>query len=232
MKKIIGIYRLTNPKGKIYIGQSINIHKRWSQYRNLVRNSMGLKLYNSLQKYGPSNHTFEILEVCTVGELAHKEGYYKKVHNCVIDGLNTKPEDDRYGTHSQETIDLIRKKCREAAKHKTYSEEWKANMKQKKTGHSCYKSEERSRKIGDAHRGKKVSEEVKRKIYTDQWREINKQSHKFQEKKVLQISLQGEIVQLWDSITLAKIVTGIKGIGNALTGRAKTAGKFIWKYHE
>jgi group I intron endonuclease len=232
MKKIIGIYKLTNPVGKIYIGQSIDIHKRWYAYNRLIRTSMGLKLFNSLKKYSPENHTFEIIEECIVDELIIKETFYKKMYNCVENGLNSKYEDDRSGPHTQETKHLISKKCLEAAKIRVYTDEWRINMKQKKTGHICYKSEERSRKIGLAHKGKIVSNETKARLYTEQWKEKNIQSHKFQEKKVSQFTLNGDFVKLWDSINIAKKTTGIGGINNALTGRAKTAGNFIWKYYE
>ena len=49
MNKNIGIYKITNPKGKVYIGQSININKRWNAYRNLKLKSQ-TKLLNSLKK--------------------------------------------------------------------------------------------------------------------------------------------------------------------------------------
>ena len=28
-----GIYKITNPNGKVYIGQSIDIDKRWNKYK-------------------------------------------------------------------------------------------------------------------------------------------------------------------------------------------------------
>ena len=37
----IGIYKITSPTRKIYIGQSINIEKRQSQYRNLNKKGIG-----------------------------------------------------------------------------------------------------------------------------------------------------------------------------------------------
>ena len=56
----IGIYKLTSPSGKVYIGQSWDIFKRFNKYKNLncIRQS---KLYNSLKKYGFENHIREIL---------------------------------------------------------------------------------------------------------------------------------------------------------------------------
>ena len=32
---IVGIYKITNPKGKVYIGQSVDIERRFFRYRNI-----------------------------------------------------------------------------------------------------------------------------------------------------------------------------------------------------
>jgi hypothetical protein len=32
---IVGIYKITSPSGKVYIGQSINIERRIKEYKNL-----------------------------------------------------------------------------------------------------------------------------------------------------------------------------------------------------
>lgn len=228
MKKV-GIYKITNPKGKVYIGQSIDIIKRWNVYRYLIRSSMGNKIFNSLKKYGPDNHTFEILEECTKDQLSVREVYYKTKYNSIADGLNLKLEDDRYGPHSQETKDLISKKCKEAAKKKVYTAEFRLKMKKAKTNHPCYKNPERNRKIGNAHRGKVMSQETKDKIYTEDWRRKNKEQHKKSYKPVEQYDLNGNLIKVYESKTEAIKQTGI-GMGNALVGRAKTAGGFIWKY--
>lgn len=60
MKKIVGIYKITSPSGKVYIGQSANVLKRLSYYKNHGC-SRQPKLYASLSKYGFSNHTFQII---------------------------------------------------------------------------------------------------------------------------------------------------------------------------
>jgi len=66
MVKIIGIYKIINPKGKIYIGQSTNIKNRKRVYRFFKSyvNSIGPIIYNSLKKYGFENHNFEVV-FCT-----------------------------------------------------------------------------------------------------------------------------------------------------------------------
>lgn len=57
-----GIYKITNPKGSIYIGQSKNIVERITRYKKLQCCKFQLLLYRSFLKYGIENHTFEILE--------------------------------------------------------------------------------------------------------------------------------------------------------------------------
>jgi len=60
-KPICGIYQITNQiNGKIYIGQSIDIERRWNQHK-YGKGSIILK--NAISKYGVDNFKFEILEV-------------------------------------------------------------------------------------------------------------------------------------------------------------------------
>lgn len=51
-------------------------------------------------------------------------------------------------------------------------------------------------------------------------------------KSILQFTLDGVFVKEWESIKSAAETFGVKdcSISNALTGRKKTAGGFIWKY--
>ena len=63
---MIGIYKITSPNNNIYIGQSINIEKRFVQYKKLRSCCNQIKLYNSFVKYGVDNHIFEIIEECNI----------------------------------------------------------------------------------------------------------------------------------------------------------------------
>lgn len=93
MKKeiIIGIYRITSPAGKIYIGQSIDINKRWYDYKCLLCKNQP-KLYNSFKKYGVENHKFDIVHICEydISILEYWEDYYINLFNATNrdSGLN------------------------------------------------------------------------------------------------------------------------------------------------
>jgi len=103
----IGIYKIINPKGKIYIGKSKNIENRWNDYIKIQRCSQQRKLYYSLKKYGSENHIFEIIEKCLIEECNNKEKYWIKFYNSVEIGLNLTEGGDG-GTISKESQELRR----------------------------------------------------------------------------------------------------------------------------
>jgi group I intron endonuclease len=89
MAEIIGIYKITNPENKIYVGKSINIKKRWIGYKNLFCEQQPL-LYESFKKHGVENHKFEVLCECEKSQLNVLEIYYIKYYNSfnINKGLN------------------------------------------------------------------------------------------------------------------------------------------------
>lgn len=82
------IYKITNPKGKIYIGQTIDLHRRKQQYKNCQIKTQRI-LYNSIKKYGFDSHTFEVILECEYRELDKWERHYQILYETVgINGLN------------------------------------------------------------------------------------------------------------------------------------------------
>jgi group I intron endonuclease len=106
---MIGIYKIDNPLGKSYIGQSIKIETRFSRYKNLKCKDQP-KIYNSLVKYGAENHVFSVLLECTQNELNDKEIYYIEKYDTVKKGLNIK-QGGHSGLHSVETKEKMSKKA-------------------------------------------------------------------------------------------------------------------------
>jgi len=79
---MVGIYKITSPSGKVYIGQSTDIQRRKLAYAksNKRRQECQPKLYNSIAKYGFENHLFEVIhelpEDASAEELTKYEQFY------------------------------------------------------------------------------------------------------------------------------------------------------------
>ena len=209
---MIGIYKITSPSGKIYIGQSVNIQSRFSAYMRLSNCSEQHKLYRSFLKYGVEFHIFEVLEECVIEKLNQQERYWQDFYNAVVEGLNCMLTGvgDRIGSHSQQTIE----KMRIAAKGKP-------------------KSLEHAEKIRQARLGTKQSQETiqKRKRTQEPMHSSEEWLAKIPRKPVVQLK-DSQIVAEYPSIRKAKRVTGITTIGDCLAGRVKKAGGFVWKYRD
>ena len=73
---MIGIYRITNLiNGKTYVGQSVNIEKRFWDHR-CVSHESNKHLKYALMKYGKENFKYEVLEECSAEMLDEREIYY------------------------------------------------------------------------------------------------------------------------------------------------------------
>jgi len=122
---MIGIYKVTSPAKKIYIGQSVDIKSRLSKYKKLNCKSQP-KLYRSLLKYGVDNHIFETIIECEVSELNDKERYYQELYNCVEIGLNCMLQ--RTDNKRQLMSDETKLKISKTTKGKVFSKETKLKL--------------------------------------------------------------------------------------------------------
>lgn len=85
---MIGIYKITSPSGRVYIGQSNNICKRKEVYKNNRCYSQN-RIYNSILKYGFDNHKFEVIEECEIEKLNEREREWQDFYNVIgKKGLN------------------------------------------------------------------------------------------------------------------------------------------------
>jgi group I intron endonuclease len=166
---MIGIYKITNPKNRIYIGQSVNINSRFYSYKSLKCKSQP-KIYKSLLKYGIENHKFEIILECEENQLNDLERYWQELYNSVENGLNclyTKTN-DRSGKSSEETKLKISLNNTRPFLGKKHTEESKIkmsnSMKGKQSRLGAKLSEETKLKISNSHKGKKLSKETKLKM--------------------------------------------------------------------
>lgn len=113
---MVGIYKITSPTGRVYIGQSWNIKNRWNAHRCVKHTTMAVGL--SLRKYGTRAHVFEVLhelpEDITQSVLDNYEAIYiDAFRNCGFDLMNIK-EPGSSGRHAPETLKIM------SEKRKTY----------------------------------------------------------------------------------------------------------------
>ena len=89
---MIGIYKIENIiNHKKYIGQSVDIVKRWQYHKAIYKTLDHSKLYASMRKYGLDNFSFEILEECTIDKLNEREIYWIDYYNTYKNGYNSTP---------------------------------------------------------------------------------------------------------------------------------------------
>lgn len=105
---MVGIYKITSPSGKVYIGQSWDIKDRWRNHGRDFRNKVKkTKLYSSMEKYGFDTHIFEVIHLLPADSVQKDLDYFElqylriyKSHG--IELLNIK-EGGCGGKHSPET---------------------------------------------------------------------------------------------------------------------------------
>lgn len=81
-----GIYRIKNTiTGKIYVGSSTNINKRWINHKSELLNQIhhNSHLQRSWNKYGNENFEFSVIEeVEDFDQLLIREQYYLDLTQC------------------------------------------------------------------------------------------------------------------------------------------------------
>lgn len=124
----IGIYKIENPDGLIYIGQSKDLDRRIRSYKNMKSRNQ-TKLKHSIDKYGWEFHKIEIIEFCNITELNNRERYWQDCYNSMINGLNCSliASDDKKGVLSQETKDNLSI----SLKGRVFNQDWKDKLSKK-----------------------------------------------------------------------------------------------------
>ena len=187
---MIGIYKITSPSGKVYIGQTIDHERRFKHYKNLKCKQQP-RLYKSLLKYGVDNHKFHFIFESSIEQLTQWERHFQELYNSTgKEGLNCilVKTDEFSGGHSQETKDKISESLKgykpsqkqvdrliEYNKTRVISDETRYKLGNGNRGKSP--SKETIDKLIVARTGLKRSEETKRKMSesaklrcTDEWK--------------------------------------------------------------
>jgi group I intron endonuclease len=245
---MIGIYKITNPKGKIYIGQSKNIERRWEEYNKLRRCKNQIKLYNSLLLYTPNNHKFEIIEECNADQLDEREIYWGSYYNVLTEaGLNLKLGNGR-GKVSNET----KLKISTANKGKAGKYERTNHIKAltgKANSIKIFQFERNGKLVQEWESIAKAELEFGKGI-KDNLAKTTKSSHGFiwsysnifpgyntlhgNNIKIIQKSKEKYIIKEWNSLSEIEKTLGYptSNISSCCRGKQKSAYGYIWKYKE
>ena len=110
---ICGIYGIKNHvNGKMYVGQAVNIYKRWKDHIDDLNENKhyNLHLQRSWNLYGKENFDFFILEECQKEDLNKKEIFYVDKFDAYTYGYNqTRGGDGSLGYKHND--DVIEKMC-------------------------------------------------------------------------------------------------------------------------
>lgn len=194
-----------------YIGIGSDIKGRYT--RAYQKNNRNVDWYSIIKQ---TSYKVEImLDGLPLNQLYESEKFFINYYGRVQDGglLVNKSLGGKFGKlGTKDSIETRLKKSLAAQQPKT--ECWKKSQSISRKGKPRGKlswlenNKERSDKISKALRGNTNREK----------------------KPILQLDINNNLINEYNSITEALSLTKIKGIGNALTNRAKTAGGYVWKY--
>lgn len=202
-----GIYKVTSPTNKVYIGQTINLSRRESEYKKIQCKAQP-KLFYSLKKHGWEQHKFEIVEYCALEQLNEREVYWKKYFINEL-GWNKVLFCELYDNGGGPKSESTRKKIGESNKGipKPRSEETKQKHKQ-------------TLKDGGFWWGHKLGGKGTPRIKL--------------KKPVLQYDLQGNFIKEWTSQSDAEMNYSKDrdkdNIGACCRGKQKSAYGYLWKF--
>ena len=233
---MIGIYKITSPSGKVYIGQTTNFTKRKSYYKNGAK-PYQVRIHNSLQKYGYDAHSIVLIEQCSVDNLNERERYWQDFYDVIGEnGLNCRLTEtkDKSGFISEES----KAKMSEARQKRILTDKEKYRLKSLFLGRKH--TEQTKRKMSESAKGKKFTAEHIAKLPQNQkgkFRPKASESTKIKQslnsgksKVVYQYTMNGMFIDEYRNVSEAQRCLGIKNISSAALGKIPSSGGFKWRY--
>jgi len=227
------IYKITNPKGRIYIGLTSNLKKRIRFYEKGFSKDQRL-LHRSIIKYGFKSHSFEVIDSFK-SDIHYANGKEIFWIRTMMSFRKQWPEQNGMnltkggrGTLGVKKSEDFRKKARERNIGKTIPAEVKLKISQSMKGkqnslgvrQSQYTKEKRASKL----RGRKMTEEMRL--------QYKKQNTKLRGKAITQYDLNNNKIRDYVCINEASEQLSINRnlISFVVNGRQKSTKGYIFKY--
>lgn len=247
-EKISGIYKITSKhNGKVYIGQSNDIYRRWKSHWKQVAKGDKDYIHNAMRKYGKENFEYEIIERCNQDVINEREIYwieyfdsYKNGYNLTTGGEGVKGK--KYSLEEKENM-------REYAKNNNISKpvlqfdtngilikEWRSCSEIGRTTnmlstniHDCITHKDGYR-LAYGYIWVYKDEYDKLGLNIEPYLSINKEISYY---KIFQINNQNKIVKVWNNIY--EILDANKkykksSIYASCNDNIKTAYNYVWTY--
>ena len=243
---ICGIYQITNKiNNKIYIGQSIDIERRWNQH---MYGKGSVVLMNAITKYGLDNFEFKILETIefttkneVINLLTEMEQKWFDIKTPYINGYNinttSKPNltpnrDINFGIKISK-IKIDNNHCGKPIKqydlNGKFIKNWKSaaeverclSFKAENISACCLKKQNSSNNF--------IWRFESDELLND---DIIKANKSLRMSEVRQYNLKGELINIYDNVLIASEKTNISQhiIRSTCNGHTKIGSRFIWKF--
>lgn len=238
---IPGIYTIQskNNHNKIYVGSSINTHRRWKDHLNALRvnKHKNNKLQNHFNKYGEQDLQFLLLDYVNIGE----ENKLIKLEQEFIDLINPYFNICKIAGSSL-GCKLSIEACKRIGESKKgnknmlgYHHTEISNQKNRisnlgNKNRLGYKdSVETRRKYSEGHKGQVAWNRGKKGCFSAETRYKMGISKKI---PIFQFDKQNNFIREWDSATTVsqELLIYRHNIYKCIMGRRKSAGGYVWKY--
>lgn len=238
---IVGIYEIRNlSTGKVYIGQSKNIEKRWSDHKYQLRNQRHHNdfLQRAWNKYGENDFVFNILELVSEKHLPKTEEKYviklNSSNNSFGYNLTTGGEDYIV---SEYTLNKKRKNGQSKSVLQfsldgDFLRRWHSvNEIERETGYSATNISG----CCNFRRGRRTVEGfiwIHEDYFLENGLDLSRYVAGTSAKPVLQISKDGQVIKEHSSARAAEIGSDFsyRNISQVCNGEKKTHLGFIWKF--
>lgn len=220
-----GIYKYENKiNGHIYIGQSIDIQKRFREHKSAAFNEKNpdykLPIHSAIRKYGLENFDFEILTDCSPEELNNFEEFWIEYYHSYENGNYNI---SKGGSNREHVGKPVQAYDMDGNFIKEYPN---AAFASREVGIS-YST------LQQVLHQKRISCAGFQWKYVDDPRTIGKYKNRQGGKlPVKQFSKDGNYIKTWESATQAGRELGIdsSAITKCLKGKLKSTGGYCWKY--